>query len=76
MTKKNDNAKSSQVERNVRHLGNFSAVDPAYSRLMYCYECNVSWVGCWDNFMCPECGKGELPSNNIDFNLKLPSPNA
>lgn len=52
--------------REIRYLGNFSAVDPAYSRLMSCYECNVEWVGCWDNFECPECGEGELPSTYIN----------
>lgn len=46
------------------YLGNFSAVGPAYSRGMRCHDCKVEWVGCWDNFMCPKCGQGELP--NID----------
>lgn len=61
----------------TRHLGNFSAVEPAYSRLMYCYDCNVDWVGCWDNFQCPECGQGELPNSDINFDLfdfKRPKP--
>jgi hypothetical protein len=60
---------NTSVKRNVRHLGNFSAVEPVYSRLMFCGECNVDWIGCWDNFMCPECGEGELPSAEINFNL-------
>ena len=45
-----------------KYLGNYSAVEPAYSRDMYCDDCRVRWTGCWDNFMCPQCGKGELPS--------------
>lgn len=45
-----------------KYLGNFSAVDPAYSRRMSCHDCKVEWTGCWDNFMCPQCGQGELPS--------------
>ena len=64
------------VERGVRHLGNFSAVEPVHSRLMFCSECNVDWVGCWDNFMCPECGEGELPSSEINFNCFKLMPNS
>lgn len=45
-----------------QYLGNFSAVDPAYSRGMSCHDCEVEWTGCWDNFQCPRCGEGELPS--------------
>jgi len=48
-----------------KYLGNFSAVDPAYSRHMTCDDCKVSWTGCWDNFQCPKCGHGELPSNEM-----------
>lgn len=48
-----------------RYLGNYSAVDPAYSRGMSCDDCRVSWTGCWDNFQCPLCGRGELPSAEI-----------
>ena len=59
-------AKSKYELENVkyRYLGNFSAVDPAYSRGMSCSDCKVEWIGCWDNFMCPECGEGELPGCN------------
>ena len=46
------------------YVGNFSAVDPAYSRAMACDECEVSWTGCWDNFQCPKCGEGELPTSD------------
>ena len=56
----------------IKHLGNFSAVDPAYSRHMICHDCAVSWTGCWDNFMCPICQQGELPSSEInisEFNI-------
>lgn len=55
-----------------KFLGNFSAVEPVYSRLMYCDGCEVEWIGCWDNFMCPICGEGDLPSSDVDilsFNL-------
>jgi len=48
------------------YLGNFSAVDPVYSRHMACYVCNVSWTGCWDNFQCPKCGEGELPTYDLN----------
>lgn len=44
------------------YVGNFSAVGPEYSRYMTCSDCNVAWTGCWDNFECPKCGQGELPS--------------
>lgn len=49
-----------------RFLGDLSAVDPVYARLMVCQPCNVSWRGCWDAFECPECGQGELPSSSVD----------
>lgn len=55
------------LDEPYKYIGNFSAVDPVYSRDMYCDKCNVSWTGCWDNFMCPICGEGELPNSNIDI---------
>ena len=48
-----------------KYLGNFSAVDPAYSRGMCCHKCEVEWTGCWDNFMCPQCGDGGLPGPHV-----------
>lgn len=51
-------------EEDYKYLGNFSAVDPAYTKSIYCDDCKTRWDGCWDNFMCPECGEGELPSYN------------
>jgi len=59
--------------KKYKFLGNFSAVDPVYSRQMCCHDCEVEWVGCWDNFMCPICGEGDLPSRDTDilFNLNL-----
>lgn len=45
-----------------KYLGNFSAAPPWHSVSMSCDECRVSWTGCWDNFECPKCGRGELPS--------------
>lgn len=53
----------------MKYLGNYSAVDPAYSRYMECHDCGVSWTGCWDNFQCPQCGEGELPHSDIDLSL-------
>ena len=50
-----------------KYLGNFSAVDPAYSVLMSCDKCEVSWTGCWDNYQCPRCGEGELPWKDAPF---------
>jgi hypothetical protein len=57
----------------MKYVGNFSAVDPAYSRHMACHKCKVEWTGCWDNFQCPECGDGELPSMDISNIFALPS---
>lgn len=58
------------LEDDYEYIGNFSAVDPAYSRAFSCDKCEVSYTGCADNFMCPKCGGGELPraDNNL---LKL-----
>jgi hypothetical protein len=44
-----------------RDYGYLAAVDPPYARGMQCDACKVKWIGCWDNFQCPECGEGELP---------------
>ena len=46
----------------TRYLGNFAACEPWTAVYMQCDDCDVSWVGCWDNFECPICRKGELPS--------------
>lgn len=46
-----------------KYLGDFSATPPWHSRDMSCHECEVSWSGCWDNFECPICGRGDLPSD-------------
>lgn len=55
-----------------QYLGDFSATPPWHSVFMECHNCKVSWTGCWDNFQCPKCGEGEIPSiNNADeFPLK------
>jgi len=45
-----------------KYLGNFSATSPWDSRYMSCDKCEVGWTGCWDNFQCPTCGEGELPT--------------
>lgn len=47
-----------------KYLGNFAACEPWAARGMFCDKCAVSWVGCRDNFQCPQCGEGELPSHN------------
>jgi hypothetical protein len=49
-------------EQGYVYLGNFSATEPWYDLWMCCDDCKVSWMGCWDNFMCPKCGEGELPT--------------
>lgn len=51
-----------QMRNQYKHMGDLSAVDPPYRRWMCCDDCMLSWYGCWDNFECPKCGKGELPS--------------
>lgn len=45
----------------MKYLGNFAACEPWAAVGMQCDDCDVSWTGCWDNFQCPKCGKGELP---------------
>lgn len=50
------------TDKEMVYLGDFSATPSQYSRHMECYDCSVSWTGCWDNFQCPKCGEGELPS--------------
>ena len=47
-----------------KYLGNFSATPPWHDVAMSCDDCKVSWTGCWDNFQCPKCGKGELPRHD------------
>jgi len=54
-----------------KYIGNFSAADPAYSRGFSCHDCKVDYTGCWDNFMCPICGKGELPYHPETLELSL-----
>lgn len=44
-----------------KNYGDLSAVDPPYRVDMQCDACKTRWLGCWDNFQCPECGEGELP---------------
>jgi len=56
-----------------KYIGNFSAVDPAYSRGMSCHDCKVDWTGCADNFVCPKCGQGDPPRHEINLDLSLPS---
>ena len=44
-----------------KHLGNFAVFEPWAAVHMQCDDCRVSWVGRWENFECPRCGKFELP---------------
>ena len=52
---------------NYRYMGDYSAVDPAYSCYMQCHHCYVTWIGCWNNFQCPKCGRGGLHNNDINI---------
>lgn len=61
-TEKQPEPELTDEQPEYRYLGNFSAVDPAYSRDMQCHDCKVRWTGCWDNFKCPECHQGDLPT--------------
>lgn len=45
----------------MKDLGNLSAVDPPYGRRMWCDACEVTWIGCWDSYLCPQCDEGDLP---------------
>lgn len=53
-----------------KYLGNFAACEQWAARGMSCDDCMVSWTGCWDNFQCPQCGKGELPSYDDNFEIE------
>lgn len=62
-----------------KNYGYLAAVDPQYSIFMKCENCKTKWTGCWDEFQCPECEDGELPSfdlNNIykELNESTKSP--
>jgi hypothetical protein len=48
-----------------RDLGDLSAVEPPYRIRMQCDRCRIVWYGCWDQFQCPECGEGELPTQEL-----------
>lgn len=47
------------------YLGDFSATPTGRSVYLICHDCGVSWTGCWDNFQCPKCGKGDLPTSEL-----------
>lgn len=57
----------SQHAGQFKHLGDFSAAPTAHSRLMFCYNCRVSWLGCWDNFQCPICYEGDPPTSELNL---------
>lgn len=56
-----DSPTDANYSPSYRYLGNFAACEPWAAQAMSCDDCQVSWTGCWDNFQCPRCGKGELP---------------
>lgn len=55
-----------------KYLGNFAACEPWAAQGMSCDDCMVSWTGCWDNFQCPKCGNGELPSCELPAVVSSP----
>ena len=57
------------MAQEYEYLGDLSAVEPWHVRHMECSDCMVSWGGCWDNFQCPKCGEGELPSYSDSIEL-------
>lgn len=59
----------SHFSNNYEYLGDFSATPPWHGQFMCCHDCQVSWTGCWDNFQCPQCGKGDLPNNEYKGKL-------
>ena len=64
--------KPKDIISNIEYLGDLSMTPAGRSRYMVCYECMVSWNGCWDAFECPKCGAGELPSANVRDLSALP----
>ncbi len=56
-------------DSDYEYLGNFAACEPWAAQGMSCDDCKVSWTGCWDNFQCPKCGNGELPSVGDDVRM-------
>jgi len=50
-------------DNTYRNLGNLSAVDPAYSKQMYCDNCIVTWIGCWKGY--------GIPRNHESFLVKV-----
>ena len=55
------------VMSEYKYLGNLAACEPWAAQGMRCDNCMVEWMGCWDNFQCPKCGKGELPWNPTEI---------
>ena len=62
------------IEEGYKYIGDFSAAPIGHSRHMSCHKCEVSWTGCWDNFMCPRCQEGDIPNNDDDPELALLPP--
>lgn len=60
------------TEKPYEYIGDYSAAPPWHSRLIHCHDCMISFTGCWDNFQCPKCGKGETPSSDINLNEECP----
>ena len=51
-----------------KYIGDFSATPPWGATNILCHDCKIQFTGCWDNFQCPQCGKGEIPSADVKSN--------
>ncbi len=47
------------MSEDYKYLGNFNAATPEAGVYLTCDQCSVSWIGCWDNNCCPQCGDHE-----------------
>jgi hypothetical protein len=52
------------MSESPKYIGDFAACEAWAARLLTCSRCNVCWTGCWDNFQCPTCGEGDVPTND------------
>jgi hypothetical protein len=53
-----------------KYLGSMNQMQDSFGRLMNCNNCNVSWVGCWDNHECIYCGYSGIYEENHPLNPK------
>jgi hypothetical protein len=71
MSEKNEDTEAGSPH--YHYLGNFASCERWAERSMHCDACRVEWTGCWDNFMCPECGEGQLPGfEPLSMTLRKP----